>query len=168
MRSKGKDIFQFSAVSLSNIEGKLWDDNRIRIYDPEFKLVAISKDNIKIIDVVEVEYVKEWKLDHFTRVSTKSIDVDAALITTKDGSQYITELPYAEVMDILNPPIIEVKVRDYQILTTSTYEALVNNVKKYIDEGWLPQGGIAVINKSENSQYDFLQAMIKEASCPIQ
>jgi len=54
----------------------------------------------------------------------------------------------------------------YQIIEASSASELEKNVRREIDEGWEPQGGVATIYQGEQSltfnQARFYQAMIKE------
>ena len=51
------------------------------------------------------------------------------------------------------------KVENYCVVSAKSRWALELEVKKYLANGWVPQGGIAV-----NSNYDdYIQAMVKYA-----
>ncbi len=48
---------------------------------------------------------------------------------------------------------------EYTIVTTSSFEDLMKQVNKQIKKGWIPQGGVSVVEKGGICLYS--QAMIK-------
>lgn len=47
------------------------------------------------------------------------------------------------------------KIKDYRVVASDKRETIVRLIKSYMEEGWIPQGGIAA------TKYYFYQAMIK-------
>jgi len=50
---------------------------------------------------------------------------------------------------------------EYKILTANVFIELTNKVNMHIQEGWKPQGGVAIVSAQFESYY---QAMIRETN----
>lgn len=52
------------------------------------------------------------------------------------------------------------KVVDYNLISATDQETLVDQTRLLIAQGWEPQGGIAVIQETDICQCEFFQAMV--------
>jgi hypothetical protein len=52
------------------------------------------------------------------------------------------------------------KVVDYNLISATDQETLVNQARLLIAQGWEPQGGIAVIQETDICECEFFQAMV--------
>lgn len=58
------------------------------------------------------------------------------------------------------------KVIDYEIMQYSNWSALEQGVRKRINEGWCPQGGLVVHDAPHLMQISYLQAMVRYEEQP--
>ncbi len=52
------------------------------------------------------------------------------------------------------------KITNYTIISHDKLTTLTETVRRYIADGWIPQGGICVIESA--TRYIYFQAMIKQ------
>jgi hypothetical protein len=52
------------------------------------------------------------------------------------------------------------KVIDYNLISATDQETLVNQTRLLIAQGWQPQGGIAAIQETDICECEFFQALV--------